>query len=151
MFWTCMFCNVDCQLLLTCLQHRVVSFVLCPIQAVLSMTVNHVHHMFSKTYIERSCQLAQRKSTMHISCYITIHHLYQVLRAKDGYMSSLFIEMKMIHWIISDESSRQHTICHQQLFRVVTWKHFSQFTCILWQKGLMWVHLHSTTYQTDMV
>ena len=57
---------------------------------------------------------------MHISCYTTVHHLHQVFRAKDGYMSSLFREMKMIHQIISDESSREHTICDQQLFRAVT-------------------------------
>ena len=52
-----MFCNVDCQLLVTCLQHREVGFVLCPIQTVLSMMLNHVHHMFIKrSYGHATCQ-----------------------------------------------------------------------------------------------
>ena len=41
---------------------------------------------------------------MDILWYTAAHHLHQVLRAKDGYMSSLFIEMKVICQIISDQS-----------------------------------------------
>ena len=158
-FTTCMFISVDSQLLLTCLQHRVVPSVLNPTQRVMSMIVNHLHQVFIKNvYKEKFCPLIEKKSTMHISYYTAVHHLHQVLRAKDGNRSSLFIEMKMIHqiiskihWMISDESSTYHSICDHQLFRVVTWKHFSQFTCVLWQKDLIWVHLYSATYQTDMV
>ena len=106
-----------------------------------SWTQSYLHYTSSPTsgvqwdiYTEQFSLLTERKSTMDILCYTAVHHLHQVLRAKDGYMSSLFIEMKMIHQIISDESSRQHSMCDQQLFRVVTWKHFSEFTCVLWQK-----------------
>ena len=28
---------------------------------------------------------------------ITIHHVHEVLKAKDGYMYSLFIEIKVMH------------------------------------------------------
>ena len=49
-----MFFSVDCQLLLTCLQHRMIPFVLNPTQRVMSMIVNHLHQVFSKIYIHRS-------------------------------------------------------------------------------------------------
>ena len=77
-----MFFSVDCQLLLTCLQHRVVPSVLHPTQRVMSMTVNNLHQVFSKTYTEKFSPLTERKSTMHIWCYNTVHHLHQVFRSK---------------------------------------------------------------------
>ena len=128
-----MFFSVDCQLLLTCLLHRVIPFVLNPTQGVMSMIVNHLHQVFSKIYIYTEVlSIDTKKSTMHISYCTTVHHLHQVLRAKDGYMPSLFIEMKIIHQIISVEYSTYYSVCDYQLFRVVTWKHFSQFTlCIV--------------------
>ena len=46
---------------------------------------------------------------------------------------------------------QDNTLCDGQLLTVVTWKPFSQFICFLWQKGLMWVHLHSATYKSDIV
>ena len=136
-------------------------------------TVNCYLHAYNTEWYHLCCTLHRQFCTwqliMCIRCSVRhiyrevfsidrekVHHAHFMLHhnsspAKDGYMSSLFIEMKMIHQIISDESSKQHNICDQQLFRVVTWKHFSQFTCVLWQKGLMWVHLYFATYQTDMV
>ena len=58
----------------------------------------------SDIYTEQFSLLTERKSTMDMICYTAVHHLHQVLRAKDGYMSSLFIEIKMICQIISDQS-----------------------------------------------
>ena len=121
-------------------------------------TQSYVHDSWSPAsgiqsdiYTEQFSLLTERKSTMDMLFYSAVHHLHQVLRAKDGYMSSLFRDIKMIHQIISDQSWTYQSTCNDKLLRVVTWQHFSQLTCVLWQKVLIWVHLHSATYHIDMV
>ena len=63
-----MFFSVDCQLLLTCLQHRFLTSVLNPAHRVMSMSVNHLHKVFSKTY--REVFSVDREK---------VHHAYLVL------------------------------------------------------------------------
>ena len=53
-FTTCKFFSVDFQLLTTCLQCRVVPSVLNSAHRVLSMTVNHLHKVFSEKDIQRT-------------------------------------------------------------------------------------------------
>ena len=84
--------------------------------------------------------------TFDISYYITIHHTHEMLKAKHGYMYSLFIEVKTMHYIIYNDSSKQPSMS-LSIVASSNMKHSSQMICFLWQKGLMWVYLHSTTYK----
>ena len=102
-------------------------------------------------YTEQFSLLTERKATMDILFYTAVHHLHQVLSTKDGYMSSPFIGMKMIYHIISDECCKYESTCNHKLLKVVTWKHFSQLTCVLWQKVLSWIHLHIFIDHINMV
>ena len=36
--------------------------------------------------------------------------MHEMLKAKHGYIYSLFIEVKMMHYIIYNDSSKQHTM-----------------------------------------
>ena len=121
MFTTGMFFSVDCQLLLTCLEHRVAPSVLHPTQRVMSMTINHLHQVFSKTYIQRSFLHWQRKSTMHISCYTTVPHLHQVLRAKDGYMWCRFLILLIESWRTVVFSGTVHWLFLKTSFHPLLW------------------------------
>ena len=56
---------------------------------------------------------------MDILCYTELYHLYQVLSAKDEYMSTLYIEMKIIYQIISDECCTYQSTCKHKLLQVV--------------------------------
>ena len=62
------FFSVACQLLLTCVQHGVVPSVLNPAHTVMSMIVNDLHQVFSKTYIQRSFLCWQRESPLCTFC-----------------------------------------------------------------------------------
>ena len=102
MFTACKFFSVDFQLLPTCLQNRVVPSVLNPAHRVLSMTVNHLHNVFSENDIQRAFLCWQRDSSpCTFSATPTVHHLHQVLRDKDGEICCLFIDGKKINQTIS--------------------------------------------------
>ena len=81
---------------LYCTLHRE----LCPWQLItcIRCLVRHIQRSFLHWQRE-SPPCTFDATTQFITCI-------RCLGAKDGYMSSLFIEMKMIHQIISDESSR---------------------------------------------
>ena len=61
-----MFCNVHCQLVLICLLHKVVWYVLYVIELVMAITVNDVHHMCSNTYIDTGWDNCYRESALLI-------------------------------------------------------------------------------------
>ena len=138
-FTTCKFFSVDFQLLSACLQHRVVPSVLHAAHRVLSMTVNHLHSMFSEKDIWRTFLCWQRDSSPYtFSATPTVHHLHQVLREKDGEICCLFIGRKKINQTISDKWLVKIAlyIWSQVIQSIVTWQRYSQFTCVLWQKGV---------------